>query len=136
MTTPPGPPEGPGPYQQPYQPPYQQPDAHQQPAYQQPVYQQPVYQQPAYSLPNPPGAVAGLVLGIISVVTCGVPTGPFAIWQSRVADRAIKESPAAYGNKGLVTAGLVLGIIGTVLLALWILYWIFIILLAIGTSSS
>ena len=131
MTTPPGPPEGPGPYQQPYQPPYQQPDA-----YQQPAYQQPVYQQPAYSLPNPPGAVAGLVLGIISVVTCGVPTGPFAIWQSRVADRAIKESPAAYGNKGLVTAGLVLGIIGTVLLVLWILYWIFIILLAIGTSSS
>jgi len=131
MTTPPGPPEGPGPYQQPYQPPYQQPDAYQQPAYQQPVYQQPVY-----SLPNPPGAVAGLVLGIISVVTCGVPTGPFAIWQSRVADRAIKESPAAYGNKGLVTAGLVLGIIGTVLLVLWILYWIFIILLAIGTSSS
>jgi len=131
VTTPPGPPEGPGPYQQPYQPPYQQPDAYQQPAYQQPVYQQPVY-----SLPNPPGAVAGLVLGIISVVTCGVPTGPFAIWQSRVADRAIKESPGAYGNKGLVTAGLVLGIIGTVLLVLWILYWIFIILLAIGTSSS
>lgn len=136
MTTPPGqPPQEPQQPQQPQQPPpppqYQQPVA---PQYQQPVYQQPVYQQPVYSRPNPPGAVAGLVLGIISVVTCGVPTGPFAIWQSRVADRAMKQSPGIYGNQGMVTAGLVLGILGTVMCVLWILYWILIGLVAIGSS--
>jgi len=130
VTTPPGPPQDPG---QPQQPPPQQPYQQPYPQPYQPGYQQPAYQQPVYGLPNPPGAVAGLVLGIVSVVTCGIPTGPFAIWQSRVADRAMKGSPGAYGGKGMVTAGLVLGIIGTILFGLWILYIVFV-LIAIGTS--
>src|SRR4029453_14299124 len=52
------------------------------------------------SLPNAPGAVAALILGIISVVTCGVPTGPFAIWQGFKAEKAVKKQPWADGGGG------------------------------------
>ncbi len=80
--------------------------------------------------------MAGLVLGIISVVTCGyIPTGPFAIWQGRNSEKAHKNAPGRYGGKGMGTAGWILGIVGTVLFVGWIVYWVIIVLL-IGAAST
>jgi hypothetical protein len=88
--------------------------------------------------PNAPGAVVALVLGIISVVTCGVPTGPFAIWQGLSAEKAIKQAPGYYEGKGMATAGWILGIIGTIFLVGWIVYVLFWVIIfgAAATSSG
>lgn len=66
-------------------------------------------------------AVASLVLGIIAVMGCasyGVLSlicGPLAIFFSIKANKALKAGSAGGSTKGMATAGLVLGIIGTAL---------------------
>ncbi len=71
--------------------------------------------------PRPAGsstkAIWGLVLGIISMVFCylGVLIGPAAIIVSVLARRDIDaRPPGALSGRGMATAGLVTGIIGTV----------------------
>lgn len=90
-----------------------------------------------YIAPNPygwpsqgrehPNGTSILVLGILSLVVCGV-LGPFA-WS--MGNKALREMDAQPGvnwtNRGNVTAGRVCGIIGSCLLALgvvWVLLWI------------
>lgn len=63
-------------------------------------------------------AVWGLVLGIISIAFCyvGVLIGPAAIIVSVLARKDIDaRPPGAVSGRGMATAGLVTGIIGTVL---------------------
>lgn len=63
-------------------------------------------------------AVAGLVLGIVSILFCylGVLIGPVAIILSVMAGKEITaQPPGTAGGKGMATAGLVTGIIGTVI---------------------
>jgi hypothetical protein len=86
--------------------------------------------------PNAPGAVIALVLGIISVVTCGFPTGPFAIWQGFSAEKAIKQAPGYYEGKGMATAGWILGIIGTILMVGWIVYVLFWVIIFGAAATS
>jgi hypothetical protein len=88
------------------------------------------------SLPNAPGAVLALVLGIVGVITCGFPTGPFAIWQGRSAEKAIKQSPGQYGGKGMATAGWILGIVGTLFMLFWLGWLIFVVILGVAGSST
>lgn len=78
----------------------------------------PGYQQPG-QLPNAPGAVPALVMGIISIVLCSF-LGPFAIWQGRKAE-ALANS-GNYGGGGMAKAGWIMGIVGTVFLALGVLF--------------
>ena len=62
-------------------------------------------------------AVWGLVLGIISIVFCylGMLIGPAAIIVSVLARKDIDaQPPGAVSGRGMATAGLVTGIIGTV----------------------
>ncbi len=121
------------------QPTYQQP---QQPVYQQPGYQQPVYQQPGYAqvpYESPEGksaATSALVWGILSFVLCAVPILGFVF-----GIIGIKKANAAkrLGVKnGMVTAGLVLAIIGLIAGIFWTIYWIVFIvgLIAVGSYSS
>jgi hypothetical protein len=88
---------------------------------------------PAYGQVPPPGygygypppqastngkAVAGLVLGIVSIVFCylGVLIGVAGIILSVMAGREINsQPPGAVPGKGMATAGLVTSIIGTVI---------------------
>jgi hypothetical protein len=63
-----------------------------------------------------------LVLGILSLVVCGV-LGPFAWSMGNTALREMDANPQiSYTNRGSVTAGRICGIIGTVLLALGLVF--------------
>ena len=102
----------------PQQPDYQQQQAYQQQAYQQQPYQQQAYQQPyqqAYQQPYGaavPGngkATASLVLGILSLILCGLPLGIIGIVLGVQARNAMPEGTP---DRGKATAGLVCSIIG------------------------
>jgi hypothetical protein len=102
----------PPPYQQqPYQSQYQQP------------YQQPYYpaQGPVQYAPDHPKATTSLVLGILGVVLCQV-IAPFAWSMGRKTLNEIDASQGRVGGRGAAQAGYILGIVGTVLLALSVLF--------------
>lgn len=64
-----------------------------------------------------PQSTIVLVLGILGLVVCGV-LAPFAWVMGNRALREIDANPQQYGGRSEVNAGRILGIIGTVLLAL------------------
>ena len=111
-------------YQQPnYQQPnrqqsYQQPNP-QQAGYQQNHYQQPPYQayQPPVKKPQAPAmgqAIAAMVCGIVSIVSHTLPPAIVAIVLAGVAK--------SRGNRsGIATAGLVTGIVGTVIAVIYLI---------------
>jgi len=136
MTNPPGegqPPQDPN---DPH-PDQDQPGYWQQQSQQQPYGQQPGYGQlPVQFAPDHPKATTALVLGILGVVLCQV-LAPFAwsIGKKTVAE--IDASRGAVGGRGSAQAGYVLGIVGTVLLGLVILYLIGVIaVLAISAGTA
>jgi hypothetical protein len=149
------------PYQQnPYpQPPYGQQTYGQQPGYgQQPHYgQQPGYGyppaggQPGYppygaftpALPNHPQATTAMVLGIVGLagglLLCGIGllASPFAWALGRNALKEIRASHGRLGGESTARAGMVMGIIGSVLLVLAIVALIGLaILVAVSDTSS
>ncbi|MGH9213828.1 MAG: DUF4190 domain-containing protein [Acidimicrobiales bacterium] len=73
---------------------------------------------------HPKGTVV-LVLGILSIAACQV-LGPFAWVMGSKALQEIDMNPAVYSNRGVVQAGRICGIVGTVLLGLTALYLVFI----------
>lgn len=155
MTNPPGEGEQPqDPYQppsQPSQPPgqYGQPTYGEQPGYgqQPPAGGQPPYGgPPAYGQPqgyppqgyatDHPKATTSLVLGILGIVICGI-IAPFA-W--RMGKRTVDEIDASNGQlgaRGSAQAGYILGLIGTILLALGLIFGVLLVVIAIiGAASS
>ena len=79
-------------------------------------------QPPGYGYRPPPvtngKAVASMILGIVSIIFCylGLLIGPVAIVLSVLASKDIAaQPPGVAGGKGMATAGLVTGIIGTVI---------------------
>lgn len=85
--------------------------------------------------PSAEGAVASLVLGILSlalpilhlifaVLGINLVLGILAIVFGRKAKRAIQLNPNLRG-RGMATAGLVLGIVSLALFIIGILFWIF-----------
>ena len=77
----------------------------------------------------PPGAVGALVCGILAIVFCwfplaGLGLGIIAIVLASRAKKAVAANPATYLPGGMGTAGFVLGIIGTVLSAIYLVVWI------------
>jgi hypothetical protein len=93
----------------------------------------PAYGGAAYGLEHPRGTMV-LVLGILSIVICQL-LGPFAWSMGRSALREIDASGQPYSNRGQVQAGMVCGIVGTVLLVLAVLYVIAMIAL-VGIAGS
>ncbi|WP_344771378.1 DUF4190 domain-containing protein [Aeromicrobium panaciterrae] len=59
-------------------------------------------------------AMWSMILGIISPLCCGIILGPVAIILSRQAKTEISYSRGQQTGEGMATAGLVLGIIGTI----------------------
>jgi hypothetical protein len=72
-------------------------------------------------LPEHPSANTVLVLGIVSAVLLLVAfpvTGPFAWWMGNKARREIRQFPGRYREGGTLTAGWVIGIITSILMAI------------------
>ena len=99
--------------QQPYQQqPYQQP--YQQQAYQQPYQAQPYQQQPMYVDNGASGkATASLVLGILSLIICGLGL-PLGIIGLVLGVQARNAMPEGTPDRGKATAGMVMSIIACV----------------------
>lgn len=73
--------------------------------------------------PEQSQATTALVLGILSIVVCQL-LGPFA-WQIATKElQAIDEGRRPPENRSNANAGKILGIIGTVLLALGVLFFV------------
>jgi hypothetical protein len=108
---PPGRPQGP-PFQQPYQSPYG-----------------------GYAAREHPQGTTILVLGILSIVVCGL-IGPFAWVMGNNAIAEIDANPAAYTNRGSVQAGRICGIVASVILILAALFVVLAIVAAAASSSS
>ena len=65
-----------------------------------------------------------LVLGILSIVTCCGILAPIAWYLGSQEQKAIREGRSPVAGEGLAKAGVILGIIGTILMVMGIL-WIF-----------
>ncbi len=87
---------------------------------------------------EPPGAVASMVCGIISIVVACLPIIPLVlgIVALSLANRAkniIENSPERFKLGGIRTSGFVCGIIGTALGALYTVYFIIAVLVMGGS---
>jgi uncharacterized membrane protein YjgN (DUF898 family) len=92
-------------------------DPNQPTGYPQPYYYQPYVAPPA----DHPRAALALILGILGVVLCGV-VAPFAWVFGRRAMTEIDTSGGVTGGRGMAQAGFILGVIGSVLLALQVVF--------------
>lgn len=136
------------------QPVYQQPAPPPQPPYQDPYaqsagQQQQAYgqygQQPYYPQPNKTDgkAVVSLILGILSISTScsygfglifGIPGLILAMLSRKSTQQQPYGTPNSGNSAGLVTAGMICSIIGTILSAIMLI--ILIILFALGMASE
>ena len=96
---------------------------------------------PTYVVPDLPKATTSLVLGIIAVAggfMCFLPVlvAPVAWILGAQARKQIRSAPQQWGGDGRATAGMVLGIIGTVLLVLGLIAVALFLILAVAGSSS
>ena len=91
-------------------------------------------QQPGGDAPMPPQdhprATTSLVLGILGIVVCGI-CAPFAWKFGKQAVTEIDASGGRMGGRGQAQAGYILGIIGTILLILTIIF-----LVVLGITGS
>jgi hypothetical protein len=69
-------------------------------------------------------AVASLICGILSLVSCGIATGLPAIIMGFVSRRQIRDSNGRQDGDGMALAGLILGSIGTALSVLLIGFYL------------
>ncbi len=103
---------------------------------------------PQYPYPGPGGpsgyagpppdqrqATTALVLGILGLAICGV-LAPFAWSIGRSSLREIDASGGALGGRGKAQAGYIMGIIGTILLALAIVGGVLLVAVAASSGSS
>jgi hypothetical protein len=89
------------------------------------------------SLPN---STAVLVLGICSIVfSCffiGLILGIIGIVLSSKGRKLFRENPSIYTGSGALNAGFVMSIIGTVLGAIYIVYWVIWVLILGGIAMT
>jgi hypothetical protein len=80
---------------------------------------------PAYGVlrDHSQGTVA-LVLGVIGLCTGLLIVSPIAWWMGRQAVDEIDATPGVYNNRGMAQAGYITGLIGTILLALAIFFFV------------
>lgn len=109
----------------------------QQVNYQPPVQQQPVYQQAPQQTPGNGAGIASMVCGILSIAFCWC-YGIVGLILGIVALAMYSKSKRMNGGFviGMARAGMVCGIIGSILSALMLIYFIFVICVAgiAGTS--
>lgn len=101
------------------------------------------YQQPQQQMPygygmntqiDHPQSTVVFVLGLLSVIGFSI-VGPVAWIMGNSARKEVRNNPERYRSGGLLTAGWVMGIIGTCLMGLLVLYIIFVVFLAFGMMT-
>ncbi|MGB2979473.1 MAG: hypothetical protein WBB78_13250 [Propionicimonas sp.] len=85
------------------------------------------------ALPEHPQAQTSMVLGILGLVGFA-PLAPFAWWIAAKAKREIAQYPGRYATSGSLTAGHIMGIIGTVLLGLALVIAILFVLMIVAAA--
>ena len=95
-------------------------------------YAPPPQGQYGYVRPDHPRATTALVLGIVGIVLCSI-ASPFAWRIGKGAMDDIDRSQGTLGGRGQAQAGYVLGIIGTVLLVLGLLFFVVVLVFGFGT---
>ena len=70
-------------------------------------------------------AIVSLILGVVGIVLCQL-TAPVALITGFMARSKAAKNPNEYGGAGLALAGIITGAIGTLLLFLVVIYFIFI----------
>lgn len=130
------------PYEQPQYPPHYGQPQYGQPQYP-PPYGQPQYGYPGYGAPDHPKTNLAFVLGLLggpgAFLTCGLSllAAPFAWYFAALVRREVAAAPGRFSSEtSKVTAGLVLGIIGSVLLALTFIAIAIAIAVAIADPSA
>jgi len=96
---------------------------------------------PVYAVRDLPKATTAMVLGIIAIAgafTCLLPVliAPVAWVLGAQARREIRSAPQQWGGEGKATAGMVLGIIGTVLLVLGVVAIVILIAVAVNDPTA
>ena len=69
-------------------------------------------------------ATTALILGIVGIVCCQL-CGPFAWWMGKQELEAVRGGLSPAANEGMAKAGMILGIVGTVLLGLTFIWMLF-----------
>lgn len=69
-------------------------------------------------------ATVALVLGIVGVLCCPI-CAPIAWIMGKKEVDAVKAGRSPAGNQGLAMAGFILGIIGTIFFAFWLVWMLF-----------
>lgn len=82
------------------------------------------YPPPGYPREHPQGTTV-LVLGILSLVVCGL-IGPFAWSMGTRVLAEIDQNPAYFANRGQVVAGRICGIVATALAVAAVLFLVFV----------
>lgn len=90
---------------------------------------------PMQSPPEHPQAVTAMVLGILGLVCCGL-ASPFAIWVGRKAMKEIDASGGWMGGRGQAQAGFIMGIIGTALWVLGVVFYVVVAGLAVSRQTT
>jgi len=85
--------------------------------------------------PDHPQTTTILILGICGLVLCQV-LGPFAWWMGNKALREIDASNGQVGGRDTVKVGRILGIIGTIILGLFILFVVVSIVFVVIAGAS
>ncbi len=75
-------------------------------------------------VPNHPRATVAMVLGIVSLVCCGL-LGPVALVMGRKAVAEIDGSGGMMGGRGQAQAGWICGLIATIFLVLGLVFFLF-----------
>jgi uncharacterized membrane protein len=85
---------------------------------------------------NHPKAVPALVLGILSLVLCGLFTGIPAIVMGRRAANDIRYYPSRYTGLGIASGGFWTGLIGTILSCISIVAFVALIVIGVSTGTD
>ena len=86
--------------------------------------------------PDHPDAATTLILGILGIAVCQV-IAPFAWVKDSRVRREIDESGGRFGGRSQAQIGYVLGIVGSALLALYVVgFLLYIVIVVIAVSSA
>jgi hypothetical protein len=79
---------------------------------------------PAPGNPSSSAATTALVFSIVGLVCCGGAVSPIGWYLGNKEMKAVDAGLSAISNRGLAQIAVVLGIIGTVIFAMWFIWFL------------